>query len=69
MSSRRKQYAKISWCAEDVQVHRPEWSVKKCNAFLEDNEDYIQNAMVETGNHAIEWLLPAIESEVTDATS
>ena len=61
MPSQRKRYATISWCAEDVQAFRPEWGPKQCNEFLDENEDYIQNAMIEAGNDAIIELLPAKE--------
>jgi hypothetical protein len=64
MPGKTKRYAEISWCALDIQAYRPAWSVKKCNEFLDDNEDYIQNAMVEAGNDAIIALLPVSEEEV-----
>jgi hypothetical protein len=61
MARQRKRYATISWCAVDVQEFRPDWSVQKCNQFLEDNEDSIQMAMIEAGSDAIRLLLPAKE--------
>jgi hypothetical protein len=51
----------VSWCAEDIQELRPDWSAKKCNAFLMDNEDEIQCRMIEEGWEAIKDLLPREE--------
>lgn len=53
--------AVVSWCAEDIQELRPDWSAKKCNAFLMDNEDEIQCRMIEEGWEAIKDLLPREE--------
>ncbi|NBT76663.1 MAG: hypothetical protein EBT15_12010 [Betaproteobacteria bacterium] len=63
MPSQRKRYATISWCAVDVQEFRPNWSVQRCNQFLDDNEDRIQVAMIEAGNDAIKECLPADDEE------
>jgi hypothetical protein len=59
----RQRYAAIAWCAEDVQQFRPNWSVKRCNQFLDDNEDYIQVSMIEAGNDAIKECLLAGDKE------
>lgn len=50
-------HAEVSWCAEDIKTLRPDWSDKKCNEFLMDNEDDIQCAMIERGWDAISDLL------------
>lgn len=63
MPGQRKRYATICWCAVDVQEFRPNWSVRQCNQFLEDNEDHIQLAMIEAGNDAIKECLPAKEEK------
>lgn len=49
--------AQVAWQADDIQQLRSDWSDEKCNEWLEDNEDYIQQAMIETGWAAIESLL------------
>jgi hypothetical protein len=53
--------AQVAWMAGDIQTLRPEWSDEKCNEWLDDNEDYIQQAMIETGWEAIENLLAGEE--------
>ena len=57
-SATRKPFAVVSWCAEDVLTLRPDWSVRKCQEFLDENEDSIQQAMIQEGWVAIEQLLP-----------
>jgi hypothetical protein len=63
MPRQRKRYADISWCAVDIQELRPNWSVQKCNEFLDANEDHIQAAMIEAGSDAIKECLPAADEE------
>ena len=55
--------ASVSWCADDIQTMRPEWTVQQCLDFLVDNGRYIQDAMVQSGWDAIESLLPPRERE------
>lgn len=50
--------ASVSWCADDIQSVRPEWTVGQCLDFLVDNDRYIQDAMTRAGWDAIESLLP-----------
>lgn len=52
-----KPQAEVSWCAEDIQEKRPDWTVKRCQKFLEDNADHIQLAMIEAGGEAIDECL------------
>ena len=49
--------AQVAWQAGDIQTLRPDWSDEKCNEWLDENEGYIQQAMIETGWEAIEHLL------------
>lgn len=53
MSKANKQQAKVSWCAEDLEED-VDWSVAKRQRFLDENEDYIQQKMIEAGREAIE---------------
>lgn len=53
----KKKFAKCVWTADDIQVLRPRWSLKKCEEFLEENSKYIQEATVQAGWGAIENLL------------
>ena len=55
--------AAVSWCADDIQTMRPEWTVQKCLDFLVENGRYIQDAMVRSGWDVIESLLPPRERE------
>ena len=57
MSEVGKLLATVSWCAEDIQSLRPAWSAERCEEFLDENEDGIQCAMVETGWSVISDLL------------
>jgi hypothetical protein len=52
-----KPQAGVSWCAIDIQEKRPDWSVKRCQKFLEDNEEDIVLAMIEAGGEAIDEYL------------
>ena len=49
----RKPQCEVSWCAEDIQERCPNWSVERCQEFLDDYEDTIQMAMIEAGEEAI----------------
>lgn len=55
--TQRTSHAQVSWCVEDIQTLRPEWSEEQCNKFLMDTEDDIQCAMIERGWDAIKDLL------------
>lgn len=46
---RMKQFAEVSWNAEDVQTLRPDWSEEKCNDMLKQEEDDIQISMIDRG--------------------
>jgi hypothetical protein len=49
----RNPQCEVSWCAEDIQERCPDWSVERCQEFLDDYEDTIQRAMIEAGEDAI----------------
>lgn len=55
MSSNR--YAKVVWAPEDIQTLRPEWTLEKCEEWLDNNERYIQDRLVELGWDVIGTLL------------
>ncbi len=50
-------YATVTWTAEDVQTLRPNWTLEKCAEWLDSNERYIQDRLVELGWEVIESLL------------
>jgi len=54
---RPKEYAKVSWCWEDIKTLRPDWSRQRCEIFLQENSRYITEAMISTGWEALESLL------------
>ena len=67
MPSNVKSYAKVTWCALDIGDLCPGWSVTKSNDFLDENEDYIQTAMIEAGWSAISSLVnPILAAEEDD---
>lgn len=49
MSSELKQFAEVSWTAEDMQVVRPDWSIEQCNYVLNRSEDALRTVMIEQG--------------------
>lgn len=51
------QYAKVVWTAEDIQTLRPDWTLERCEEWLESNQRYIQDRLVELGWEVIETLL------------
>ena len=53
----RIKFAKVCWMAGDVQTLRPEWTLKKCSAWLSENEKYIQEDLVKQGWNIIASLL------------
>ena len=50
-------YCNSPWRAEDVKQMKPEWTLKKCEEFLEDNEDRIQDRLTELGYEVIDSYL------------
>ena len=49
MSGELKQFAEVSWTAEDMQVVRPDWSIEQCNYVLNRSEDALRTVMIEQG--------------------
>jgi hypothetical protein len=52
-----KNFATVTWTAEDVQTLRPAWTTEQCEDFLADNDRRIQERMIEVGWGVIETLL------------
>lgn len=50
-------YAKVEWTAEDVLTLRPDMSIEEAEEFLQTNQKYIQDRLVELGWDVIESLL------------
>lgn len=52
-----KTYAKVEWTAEDIQTLREDWTTEQAEEFLQNNQKYIQDRLVELGWEVIESLL------------
>jgi hypothetical protein len=50
-------YAKVEWSPEDIQTLRPEMSTEEASEWLQTNQKYIQDRLVELGWGVIETLL------------
>ena len=51
-------FAEVKWTAGDVLTLRPEWTVEEAERWLNRNEKWIQDGMIEHGWQVIENLLP-----------
>lgn len=56
-SNQFESLAKVTWHAEDVQTLKPNWSLEKCNEWLEDNERHISDRLIELGWEVMDALL------------
>lgn len=59
----KKEFAELSWRADDVQTLRPAWSLAKCEEWLCANEKYVRDRLCELGWDVMESLLPAKTQE------
>jgi hypothetical protein len=50
-------YAKVVWRAEDVKSINGAWSLEKCEEWLQDNERYISDRLIELGWEVMDTLL------------
>jgi hypothetical protein len=57
------EYAKTSWCPEDVQTLKPAWTLEQCEEVLFQFEGHIIDRMVESGWDAMEYLMNDLDSE------
>lgn len=53
----KEEYAKVVWAPEDVQTLRPDMSLEDAAEWLESNQKYIQDRLVELGWDVIGSLL------------
>jgi hypothetical protein len=56
------EYAKVVWRAEDVKSINGAWSLEKCEEWLQDNEDRIEERLIELGWEVMGALL-SMESD------
>lgn len=59
-------YAQVTWRAEDIQTLKPNWSLEKCQEWLESNENRIQDRLTELGWEVIDSLMIHHTSEGDD---
>ena len=50
-------YAVVTWRAEDVQSIKKDWSLARCEEWLEDNEDNMKDRLTELGWEVLDSLL------------
>jgi len=51
------EYAKVVWRAEDVQALKKDWSLPRCEEWLEGNERHISDRLIELGWDVMDTLL------------
>ena len=49
--------AAVTWHAEDVKTLKPNWSLERCNEWLEDNERHMSDRLIELGWEVMDALL------------
>ena len=52
-----KEYAKVIWRAEDVKSINGAWSLEKCEEWLADNQDNMEDRLTELGWEVMNTLL------------
>ena len=50
-------YADVIWQPEDIKTLRPEWSLERCEDWLQENEKYIRDRTIELGWDVIALML------------
>ena len=60
------EYAKVVWRAEDVQALKKDWSLPRCEEWLEDNEDRISERLIELGWEVLDVLVRQNNDEEDD---
>ncbi len=58
-------FGEVSWCAEDVQELRPDWTIRACNIFLDATEDRLQLDMITQGWRCLTRELGTYERSAT----
>jgi hypothetical protein len=59
-------YAVVTWRAEDVQSIKKDWSLPRCEEWLEDNEDNMKDRLTELGWEVLGALLMMEDDEDAD---
>ena len=53
----RNTFARVTWCAADIQALREDWPTERCNEFLAKHSGHLEDAMIEAGWHVLECAL------------
>jgi hypothetical protein len=61
-----EEYAKVVWRAEDVQALKKDWSLPRCEEWLEDNERHISDRLIELGWEVLDVLVRQNNDEEDD---
>ena len=59
-------FAELAWRAEDVQAIKKDWSLPRCEEWLEDNEDNMKDRLTELGWEVLDALLMMEDDEDAD---
>jgi hypothetical protein len=51
------EYAKVVWRAEDVQALKKDWSLPRCEEWLQNNDRHISDRLIELGWEVMDTLL------------
>ncbi len=60
------EYAEAVWTIEDIISLRLSWTTEEAEDWLESNEGYIRDCMIQAGWEAILYLLPKEQKEVPE---
>ena len=61
-----EEYASVTWRAEDVSMIKPNWSMPKCEEWLQDNERHIADRLIELGWEVLDVLVRQNNDEEDD---
>lgn len=63
MKKKIKKYAEMGWTPDDVKTIRPTWTLENCEEWLQDNERYLIERLIEIGWEAMEALITTEDDE------
>ena len=61
-----EEYAKVVWRAEDVKTIQKNWSLPRCEEWLEGNERHISDRLIELGWEVLEVLVRQNDDDEED---
>lgn len=48
-------YAGIIWQAEDLQAQHPDWTIEECHKWMQQNQKWFRDALIEYGNEMLSF--------------